>query len=154
MKTKSLAITAIVLWTISISVVGFFFIKGTTTMSPDGRTAVHLTGPEKNYVLTEMRSLVAGVNKIFIALGENNLDEVAKISSSLGMVMATDDQPELLLKLPVQLKTWGMGLHREFDVLAGEIKGGLTQQQTLVRLGKMTSSCVACHATYRLVEDK
>jgi len=151
MNTKGLAITSLVLWVVTVSVVGFYFVKGTTSMSPDGRVAVHLSGPEKNYVLAEMRALVSGVNRIFVALGQEDLEKVAKISSSLGMIMATDDQPELLLKLPVQLKTWGLGLHKEFDTLATEIRGGLTQKQTLVRLGDMTAACVSCHATYKLV---
>lgn len=150
MKTRFLVILSLVLWFGTFSVAGWYFMNGTTSKSKDGRISVHLTATEKDYVLNEMRGLIKGVNHIFVALGKGDQGEVAKVASSLGMVLATDDSPQLLLKLPVQLKTLGLGLHQSFDDLAKDIRSGLTQKETLVRLGQMTEACVACHSIYRL----
>jgi cytochrome c556 len=44
-----------------------------------------------------------------------------------------------------------MATHRGFDSLAIAISSGATGDSIAARLGRITTSCVACHAQYRLV---
>ena len=50
MKEK-LGLIAIVLWAITAGVFGYFFVRGWTTESSDGRTAIHLAPGERDLVL-------------------------------------------------------------------------------------------------------
>lgn len=64
--------------------------------------------------------------------------------------MAADLNPLLMAKLPLDFKTLGMGLHKDFDQLSLDVKNGMTKDQVIVRLGEMTNKCLACHATYKI----
>jgi cytochrome c556 len=66
--------------------------------------------------------------------------------------MAVDDNPTLMLKLPLPMKQLGMSVHRDFDELGDAITEGATSQQILQRLSTITTRCLACHETYQLKE--
>ncbi len=66
--------------------------------------------------------------------------------------MAVDDNPSLMLKLPLPLKQLGMSVHRDFDELADAIAAGATSQQILQRLSAITTRCLACHEMYQIKE--
>ena len=67
------------------------------------------------------------------------------------MAMAVDATPGLMAKLPLDFKTMGMQLHKDFDALAADIDSKkLNQIQIIERLGTMTNSCLACHGNYRI----
>lgn len=138
------------LWIITVGVLGYFFIKGSTQMSSDNRLAVLLSPHEKDLVLGEMRTILAAVNGVLNALAESDMKKASVAAKSAGMAMAVDTTPGLMAKLPLEFKNLGMSLHGDFDQLAGDIEKGITQQQVLQRLGAITNKCIACHAVYRL----
>lgn len=132
----------------------FFLIKGNTFVGEDGRTAIVLTEAEKASVLGEMRDLLEGVQIITGAIAVNDMDLVAEAASSLGMVVADADSPELLAKLPLEVKTLGLGAHAAFDNLAVLAKQSDDPNVVLQELSNMMLSCVACHDGYRIaIED-
>lgn len=150
---KKLTIASVVLWVITIGVGFYYFVGGKTVASPDGRRAVVLTPDEKTMVLGEMRTILSAVNGTLKAVAKSDKSAAAEAARSAGMVMAVDGEPGLIAKLPLEFKSMGMSLHKDFDTLAADIDGGLSDMQVVERLGAITDKCVACHAAYRISED-
>ena len=144
------------LWVVSAGVLGWFFVTGETTPSADGRTAVHLAPAERDFILTEMRQLLGAVHGIVTGVSHPDQAEgqaqAAKAARSAGMKMAVDDNPALMLKLPLPMKQLGMSVHRDFDELADAITDGATSQDILQRLSTITTRCLACHEAYQIKE--
>lgn len=147
---KRLAVAAIVLWGITVAVLAFFFVRGTTRPSSDNRVEVVLSAGERDLVLGEMRGLLAAVHGLVAALGDGDSSRAAAAVRGAGMAMAVDVNPTLMAKLPAEFKTMGMSVHADFDALGDTIAAGATDREVLRRAGAVTSKCVACHATYRL----
>lgn len=147
---------ALVLWIVSAGLLGWFFVKGTTTPSADARTAVHLAPNERDFILTEMRQLLRAVHGVIAGVSDPDQAkghaEAASAARSAGMVMAVDDNPALMLKLPLPMKQLGMSVHRDFDELADTITKGATDQDILQRLSNITNRCLTCHEMYQLKE--
>lgn len=154
--SKYLCRTALVIWIVSVGVLGWFFVKGTTSPSGDARTAVHLTPGERAFILTEMRQLLRAVHGVVAGVSDPDQAQghfqAAAAARSAGMVMAADDNPALILKLPLPMKQLGMSVHRDFDKLADTIAHGATSQNILQDLSKITNRCLACHEMYQLKE--
>ncbi len=147
---------ALIVWIISAGVLGWFFVKGTTTPSADARTAVHLAPNERDFILTEMRQLLRAVHGVVAGVSDPDQAQghaqAAAAARSAGMVMAVDDNPGLMLKLPLPMKQLGMSVHRDFVELADTIAHGATSQDILQRLSNITNRCLACHEMYQLKE--
>jgi hypothetical protein len=60
-----------VLWILTITVLGWFFIKGWTTKGNDGRTEILLAPVERDQILAEMRQLLKAVDGVVRGLGQN-----------------------------------------------------------------------------------
>ncbi len=144
------------LWIVSAALLGWFFIQGSTTPSADGRTVVHLAPTERDFILTEMRQLLQAVHGVVTGLSDPDQTQghaqAAAAARSAGMKMAVDDNPSLMLKLPLPLKQLGMSVHRDFDELADAITGDTTSQDILQRLSTITTRCLACHEMYQIKE--
>lgn len=153
-KTSKLTWLSLVLWACTVAFGAYFFVFGRTTASPDGRTAVVLSPSEREFVLAEMRALVAGLHGVMDGLAKEDQESVAESLSSMGMVMAADDSEVLLGKLPLELKAMGLGLHRKMDVLADQVRGNqLSDKELFAELSASLATCVSCHATYRITEE-
>jgi hypothetical protein len=154
--SKNLCWIALVVWIAGAGILGWFFVKGVTTPSSDGRTIVHLTPIERDFILTEMRQLLQAVHGIVTGLSHSDQTQgyrqAAAAARSAGMEMAADENPALMLKLPLPLKQLGMSVHRDFDDLADAITDGATSQDILERLASIITRCVACHEMYQLRE--
>lgn len=154
--SKILCRNALVLWIITGGVLGWFFVKGETTPSADGRTAVLLGPAERNFILTEMRQLLRAVHGVVTGVSDTDQArghaQAAAAARSAGMKMAVDDNPTLMLKLPLPMKQLGMSVHRDFDELANAISNGTTSQDILQRLSNITPRCLACHEMYQIKE--
>ena len=152
-RTHWLTWLSLGLWLFTVLYVGYFFIFGTTTKNTvDKRIAVVLSPWEREFVLDEMRSLLKGLRDIMEGLSKDNMKDVSKALSNMGMKMAADDSPVLLGKLPIGLKTMGMGLHRKMDVLSAQLsQKKLSKKQLLTELTTSLNTCITCHATYKIV---
>lgn len=155
--SKNLCWIALVICVAGAGVLGWYFVKGKTTPSTDGRTTVHLAPAERGLILTEMRQLLQAVHGIVTGVSHPNQDQghtqAATAARSAGMVMAADGDPALMLKLPLPMKQLGMSVHRDFDELADIITKGATSQQILQGLSNITTRCLACHEMYQLKES-
>jgi hypothetical protein len=147
---------ALVIWIVGAAVIGWFFVKGVTSPSADGRTAVLLKPAERDFILTEMRQLLQAVHGVVTGVSHPDQAEgyaqAVLAARSAGMEMAADDNPALLLKLPLPMKQLGMSVHRDFDEMADAISAGATSQDILQRLSSITNRCVTCHEMYQLQE--
>lgn len=123
---------------------------GTTVTASDGREAVQVTSAERNQILTEVRGMLATA-EITNALAQGDNAAVAEIAQSVGSA-AVYDSPALLAKLPLGLKTAGMGVHKGFDELSSAAAAGATTAELTSMLSDQLTICVGCHATYRFSE--
>ena len=58
------------LWIVSAGVLGWLFVKGATTPSADGRTAVLLAPAERDLILKEMRQLLQAVHGVVTGMSD------------------------------------------------------------------------------------
>ncbi len=140
---------AAALWAITVGTAGYFFVMGRTVPAPDGRTAVVLSGAERDQVLGEMRQLLKSVHGVLQGVSAQDLAAAGRAARAAGMGMAADVNPALLAKLPLTFKAMGMSVHRDFDGLADGLQSGERGEQSLKRLSELTSRCTACHDLYR-----
>lgn len=145
-----------VLWILTITVLGWFFIKGWTTTGSDGRTEILLAGAERDQILAEMRQLLKAVDGIVRGLGAAEPDRklIQEAARAVGMSMAADVEPTIMAKLPLPFKQMGMSIHSDMDALADAITRNETSQQILQRLSSMTARCTACHDMYRFSAER
>ena len=144
------------LWILTITVLGWFFIKGWTTTGSDGRTEILLAGAERDQILVEMRQLLKAVDGVVRGLGESqpDLQAMQGAARAAGMGMAADVEPAIMAKLPLPFKQMGMSIHNDMDALADAIAQNETPQQILRRLSSMTARCTACHDMYRFTAER
>jgi cytochrome c556 len=140
-----------VLWIMTITVLGWFFVKGWTAEGSDGRTEILLAVAERDHILAEMRQLLKAVDGVVRELGELKPDQkqLEAAAREVGMHMAADTEPAIMAKLPLPFKQMGMSIHKDMDALADAIAQQETPQQLLKRLSSMTARCTVCHDMYR-----
>ncbi len=141
---------AIALWILTISAGGVLFVRGNTAAAPDGRTAIQLPAGDRDFVLDEMRSLLAATRDIADAANRNDAAGVAKAARSVGMAAAHDAAPALLIKLPLGFKQLAMPMHAGFDALAAAADRGEPASALAGRLVEQMDRCIGCHAAFRI----
>lgn len=149
MSYKWWFVGSLVLWLSTIAVAGYFFVKGQVVPGGDARTAIALSGAERDQILVEMRQLLKSVHGILQGVSDQDLAGAGKAARAAGMGMTADVNPALIAKLPLTFKAMGMSVHRDFDGLADGLQSGERGKQALKRLSDLTSRCTACHDLYR-----
>lgn len=151
-----ICLVAVVLWIVTLAIGGWFFVKGWTTNGHDGRTTIRLAPEERDLILAEMRQLLQAVDGIVRGLGESPPDRnaVESAARAVGMNMAADAEPAIMMKVPLPFKQLGMSIHQDMDALADAAVQGETPQQILQRLSSLTARCTACHEMYRFTADR
>ncbi|MDP2823437.1 MAG: cytochrome c [Sulfuritalea sp.] len=114
------------------------------------------TMPEKARTImrTDMQDHLVALNEIFGYLAENNLAAVSETAenrlgnSSMGRhaVMARGQGPGRFM--PEAMRQLGWGMHDAASEFAQVVKEG-DAARTYTALQKVTSSCVACHMSFR-----
>lgn len=127
-----------------------FIIAGSTEKGEDGRAAVVLAPAERDLVLGEMRSFVAGLQQISDALSRDDMDAVAKAARAMGMAKTHDAPVSMVGKLPLSFKKLALGTHHEFDTIALDAETMRMPKHTLGQLSDVLQKCVACHASYQV----
>ncbi len=115
----------------------------------DSRTAVAVSAAERDWVLAEMRDLVAAVRDMMAAAAANDMDRFAEAAASAGMERHAPPPQGLPGKLPAAFRQLGGGLHREFDLIARDVKAIRDRDMALARVAENMGRCVACHQSYR-----
>ena len=150
MKSNKLALAALLLWVITIAVFAWFFIRGNTTAGSDGRTAIVLQPAERDFVMTEMRGLLAATQEIMAAGSQNDAQRIVKAARGAGMAGAADVNPALMVKLPVEFKKLAMGMHGDMDEIAKAGEAGKPVPELLKMTSNALEKCVACHAAWQI----
>jgi hypothetical protein len=150
MKSNKLASIALLLWILTVAVFAWFFIRGSTTAGTDGRTAVVLQIGERDLILSEMRGLLSATQGIIEGVNQGDMQRVIKASSAAGMIVAADASPALMAKLPLELKTLGMSVHRDMDAIAKAAESKTPAPEILKMLSNTLTKCVACHSAWQL----
>lgn len=145
-----LAKIALLLWVIAIAVFVWFFVRGNTAAGTDGRTAIVLQTGERDFVMKEMRGLLAATQSILDGANQGDAQRIAKAARSAGMSAAVDANPTLMTKLPIEFKKLGMSLHRDMDDIAKAAESGTPVPELLKRTSDTLTKCVACHATWQI----
>ena len=127
-----------------------FIVKGQVEPHADGRDAILLSPDERNSILAEMRGLLEGAQGIIAASVAGDLEEVARLATSVGMVAADGESPQMIAKLPLEFLTLGMGTHQAMDDLALTAQGTDDPMVVLEELSNVMLNCIACHSSYRL----
>lgn len=97
-----------------------------------------------------MRNFVASLQLIADALSCDDMKAVAKAARGMGMAAAQDAPLALMGKLPLEFKTLGFSVHREFDVMATDAESFGDPKHTLAQLSESLQKCVACHGTFQI----
>lgn len=150
MKSNKIASIALLLWILTIAVSAWFFIRGNTTAGTDGRTAVMLQVGERDLILSEMRGLLSATQGILEGVNQGDMQRVIKASSAAGMIVAADASPALMAKLPIELKTLGMSVHRDMDAIAKAAENKASAPEIFKMLSNTLTKCVACHSAWQL----
>jgi mono/diheme cytochrome c family protein len=129
-------------------------ITSSTFAKEDTRTPIVLTEDERNLVLEEMRTFLDTVRSITVSLSKDDMETISKAAKKVGMGASGEVPPALTKKLPQQFKMLAMQVHKGFDQLALDATDMGDKQQALQQLGAIMGNCVACHAIYRLPEQK
>ncbi len=149
---KNLFFISIGLWIIVILILGKFFILGSTHHSKDGRKYVELSASEKSFILLEMRGLLTSLNGVLVGLDANDkkkMIESARSAGTSGHNNVESGHEAIMLKLPMDFKKMGMGLHKDFDSLAETIEADGSEKDIIKKLAIISGQCVQCHAGYR-----
>jgi hypothetical protein len=150
MKSNKLAQIALLLWLVTIAVIVWFFIRGSTVAGTDGRTAIVLHPRERELVLIEMRGLLADTQGILEGANQGDMQRIIKAARAGGMTGTADASPALMAKLPLEFKALGMSVHHDMDEIAKAAEDGKPAAELLKMMSSALMKCVACHAAWQL----
>lgn len=108
----------------------------------DPRIALALPPDAALAIRTEMRTMLGSLHTI-LAAAPTDTAAIQSAARAAGMAGAADTALEHLL--PARFLTLGTAVHQAFDSL-----GVAPHDSVIARLGRLTQTCVTCHATYRL----
>ena len=121
---------------------------------PDARQELQLTAAEADYVRAGMREHVVDIQALLAGLANHDLEGAARAAHSAG-TRALDGDPTrpstLGPKLPAAWKAMLQSRMRGFDQVSQDIGSRAETTRTLSDLSTAMATCVACHATFKLV---
>jgi hypothetical protein len=123
--------------------------------SADLRQAVKFPAEMREHTLTNMRDHLLALQQIQDALARQKYTEAADIAEQrLGMSsLRLHGAHDASKFMPQGMQNVGTSMHRsasQFGAVAQEASVTGDLAKTLASLSVVTSSCVACHAAYRL----
>ncbi len=116
----------------------------------DNRQILILTEPQRNHVLTEMRSLLTGTQNILAAIAKDDMAAVAGHAELLGFNMKHKAENPLHDVLPKDFMMLGMSMHKDFDLIAADAVTLKDPKHTLKQLSDTMAKCTGCHASYQI----
>jgi mono/diheme cytochrome c family protein len=153
MKACKLCWTLVVVLAVAVAAFAYKFTVGEVRPSEDGRVAVLLTKDERNALLLEMRTWLQNSQRILAVASTNDVGEVVKAARASGMAAEAETPASLFRKIPLEMKTLGFATRRTFDDIANEAEKSGSTSRAAGQLSEAMGNCVACHATYRFVEQ-
>jgi hypothetical protein len=144
----------------SLLLAALMFLLAATNASEaqDSRELVRLPEPMQEHMLGNMRDHLATLNEIIGDVADGKFDEAAKLSeqrlgmSSLGLHGAAHMAPFM----PKPMQDIGTSMHRAASQLAIVLQDTSvsptfdTMRDVTGALHAVTTTCTACHASYRI----
>ena len=153
MKNCKLSWMLVALLSVIVTVLGYKFTVGNVQPSDDGRMAVMLSKDERNALLLEMRVWLQSAQGILAAASLKDFDAVVKSAKASGMSAEAGTPGSLFRKLPVEMKALGFDTREKFDDIAATAARSKDGTQVVEKLSVAMNNCIACHETYRFVEE-
>lgn len=116
----------------------------------DGRQVIELTAAQRAHVLGEMRAMLSGTQAMLTALAADDMAEVARQASGLGMNMGHKAENHLHDVLPPAFMQLGMAVHQDFDRIAADAASRKDVKHSLQQLGTTLNTCAVCHEAYQI----
>lgn len=151
---RTIAVTLIALWIVTLGAAGWVFIKGSTEAGTDGRTAIVLAPADRDFVLAEMRMLLKAVQGSAAGLAKGDRAEAAAAARSGGTAVSRTVEPALAAALPIEFKQMGFAVHESLDMVGMAAEQNEPAEWVLDKLAATLGQCVACHDLYRLEARK
>ncbi len=150
MRTQSIYFAVIAILTFIIAIGAYkFIILGSTTITVDNRTIIHLNDIERNIVLTEMRDFLKSVQKITLGIATNDMQLVSEAARHSGNGVQRNIPASLVGKLPIGFKKLGFDTHSRFDQIALDAESFSDTQHTINQLAEIMQNCIACHDSFQ-----
>ncbi|MES9903942.1 MAG: hypothetical protein ABW168_14860 [Sedimenticola sp.] len=150
---KYLSWVLVVILSIAVAIFSYKFTVGEVVESDDGRQALALSKDERNALLLEMRTWLASTQGVLAAAIDNDMALVAQIARISGMAAEAETPASIFRKIPLEMKKLGFATRARFDDIATLAETGKDSQKVLALLSETMNNCIACHATYRFVEE-
>ena len=127
------------------------FPTGLSAADEDPRKLVELPEMMQDHMLSNMRDHLAAINEILIFLAKEDPEKAAAVAESrLGMSSLESHGASHMAKfMPQEMREIGTGMHRAASRFALKAQEG-ELLPAYRALADVTSSCVACHAGYRV----
>lgn len=121
----------------------------------DTRTLVQYPETLRTHTLANMRDHLLSLQEIQAALASEQFDKAGEIAEQrLGMTsLKLHGAHEVAQYMPKTMQDMGTQMHRaasRFAVVANDAAVSGDVKPALAALSKVTQSCVACHASFRL----
>lgn len=121
----------------------------------DTRTLVQYPETLRIHTLANMRDHLLSLQEIQAALADGRFDQAGEIAEQrLGMSsLKLHGAHEVAQYMPRAMQDMGTEMHRaasRFAVVAGDAAVSGDVKPALAALSRVTQSCVACHASFRL----
>lgn len=125
------------------------------SVASDSRTLVTLPEKMRIHTLSNMRDHLLSLQEIQAALAMGEFDRASEIAEQrLGMTsLKLHGAHEVAQYMPRAMQDMGTEMHRaasRFAVIAGDAAVSGDVKPALAALSRVTQSCVACHASFRL----
>lgn len=116
-------------------------------MEGDTRESVQVTAEQRQFVMSEMRGFVEGMEEIYQGILENNPHRIAEAAEKSGSHVKS---PKALREaLPKEFLQMGKKTHMLFDAIADSALSDYDRAVAEKQLGQLMNNCVACHSVYR-----
>ncbi|MFH7043584.1 hypothetical protein ABT392_14885 [Paucibacter sp. JuS9] len=121
----------------------------------DGRIEVIFPPVLRAHTLANMRAHLAVLGRIQLALSQSDLDLAVDLAEKqLGMSsLSLHGSHEVSRFMPPAMRESGTAMHRsasQFAVVVKDASATGDLKPALAALGRLTQTCVACHAAFRL----
>lgn len=120
----------------------------------DARKAVRFPDAAKRATLAEMRAHLQALGEIQMALSKSDFELAARLAENkLGLSSMHGDMYDSARYMPAGMRELGYAMHQsasQFAVAAQDASVSGDLRPALAALAKVTQSCVACHAAYKL----
>jgi hypothetical protein len=157
MERSKMGTIAIALWVVTIAAAAAVWTTGRVgarlrsarASAADVRQPVVLPSDAREAVLSGMRGMMASLHGVMASCAKGDTAGIRRAAAQSGMAMALG--PGRTARLPEEFARIAGQAHRGFDAVAEA--AGMPKDTVAARMAAVTTTCVTCHAAYRMVTE-